>query len=155
MNDAYHTGLTGRVREEARKMGEFNNSVMINALDIKTYKEARRVRKVIKALRKSGEIKNVREGLYQYVPGTRHGRPSEIAERIYRAMHVKGLFSATEVILLSEADNRYTYRVIRRLVGSGDLEEAGSRKNIIGRKEALYRIKHKDDFYLKYIIRKD
>ena len=155
MNRPYHTGLTGRVREAARKMGEFNNSAMINALDLKTYKEARRVRKVIKALRKAGEIKNVREGLYQYIPGMRYGRPSEIAKRIYRAMHVKGLFSATEVILLSEADNRYTYRVIRRLMECGDLEEAGTRRNVLNRKEVLFRVRHKDDFYLKYIARKD
>jgi len=152
---AYHTGLTARIREAARKLKEFSSATIMNALNIKTYKEAEHIRLTIKEMRKSGEIENVKEAFYRYVHETRHGRTYEVLNRIYRAIHVKGLFSAADIILLTEADKRYVYRTIYALLEAGDIETAGIRKNIVNRKEALFRVRHKDDFYLKFITQKD
>ena len=150
----YHTGFTGRVRDAAKRFGEFTYAAITNALNVQNYKDSKNVKKTVKALRKAGEIAPVKAGLFRYVAKEYSGRSTDVMKKLYRAMHVKGCFTPNEIITLSDADKSYSYRVIHRLVRNGDVEKAGIRKNEAGRNEDVYRVKHKDDFYLKYIARK-
>ena len=146
------TSLTQHVRETARRLNEFRAEDLCNALDIRTYADAERIRNVIQALLKSGEFTRVTRGRYRYAGTGKEGWSRAIVTRIYRAMHIKGSFSARQIAALSHADESYVRTVIRRLKDRGDLENTGRVKPRTGRREMFFRICHSDNFYVEYVL---
>jgi len=141
-------GITARVRGAARRLRVFGSDDIGSELGIQTYADARRVRTTINDLRKTGEIECVDRGRYRYVArGT-----SAVRSRVCRAMHVKGVFSAREIAMLSDADGSYVRHIIRDLIASGDLEKAGLGESSKGRLESRYRVSHIDKFYKKIVM---
>ena len=74
----------------------------------------------------------------------------EVSRRVFRAMHVKGVFTPSEVALLSGANLGTVRWLIRRL--KEELECVGQKENARGGLEKLWRIRHRDRFYRKYVL---
>ena len=146
----YHHGIINEIREASKALGTFSIRELARSEVIRSFIRPRKVQDIVYQLRQDGEIERVSEGVYRYIGG-RAGRIQEVSQRISRAIHIKGSFSAADIIRLTGADKSYAYRIIRRLVKSQDLERIGSRENLIGREEALFRVRYSDDFYKKYI----
>ncbi|MBW1666876.1 MAG: hypothetical protein JRJ66_02255 [Deltaproteobacteria bacterium] len=142
--------FTGELRQAARNLGTFTAAGISEALKIQTYEGMKKLRSVIHDMRKSGEIASIERGVYQYVEGVSDGRKSDVAERVYRAMHVKGMFTATEISFLSDADGSYVRSLIRKLKNHSEIEQMGTRR-IQGRPVAVFRVKDRDRFYKEYV----
>jgi hypothetical protein len=69
-----------------------------------------------------------------------------------RAIHIKGVFSVRDIVVLSGAEKSYTYQIVRRLLASSDIEEGGYQVNPVGRKEKVLRVRHRDEFFRKYVL---
>lgn len=138
--------FTQQVREAARSLGTFTAADISEALKIQTYKGMKKLRSVIHDLRKTGEIVSLSRGCYWYIEGISGGRTNRVAGRVYRAMHIKGTFTAAEISFLSDAEGSYVRSLIRRLVKDSEIERMGTRR-AEGRAVAVFRVKDKDRFY--------
>ncbi len=106
-------------------------------------------------LQKQGEIERVSYGRYRFIRGKLPIlKPDNRKAKIFRAMHIKGLFSASEITVLTEASRDFIYQVIEQLLKSDDLEGVGMRKNLNGRYEKTYRVRHRDEFYKYYVLQR-
>lgn len=149
-------GLTARARPRMRELGTFTSEELITALEVQTHKEAHGVRQVIKDLCDRGEVERTylacsgRRRVYKYT-GKNVSKAGEAARRIYRAMHVSGTFSARKLAMLSDVDRSYASGLIRQLLKSGDLDDAGKTESPAGGRERVYRIRHRDEFYKRHV----
>ena len=73
-----------------------------------------------------------------------------VSDRVYRAMHVRGCFNTTDIVMLSDADRSYVNTVIRRLVKAGHLAFAGWKPGVDGKQVRMLRVVHRDKFYLEF-----
>jgi hypothetical protein len=144
------SNLTDSVRASAHELMVFTHAQVQEAVMVQSYRDARRVREVVKGLVKRGEAVKLAPGLYQYVP-ERSPHNKEKARRIYRAMHVKGSFTPREITILTDADKSYVLATTRRLVKTGDLEFLGEVKGEKGRHRKVFRVRHRDNFFMKYV----
>ena len=78
------------------------------------------------------------------------GRKPVVSQKICRAMFSLGVFSVREVALLTDASVETVRWLIKRL--RGEIEPVGRKKNARGKFEKLYRIRHRDQFYKKYVL---
>ena len=128
-----------------------------------TWLHKKQVRLILKDMLKRGEVERkphpgVLRGHEKFVyrhtgKETRWGggyREPEISRRIFRAMHVKGVFSAREIALLAGANIATVRWLIRTL--RDELEEVGRRVSPRGALEKLWRIRHRDRFYQKHVL---
>lgn len=145
------TGMAKKVREAARKLGEFRTADLANEVSIASYTEMRKIHTAVRDLRRAGEIEAIERGRYRYVGSGDEGRKSPVAKRILRAMHVMGSFSAREIAMLSDADPSYVRTVIRQPEVVCHMELAGEGQTPKGRRELRYRVRHRDKFYLKHV----
>jgi len=95
-------------------------------------------------LRKTGELKKLGYQKYRYDP--RLLPTADVKKRIYRAMHVKGAFSASDISKLTEAHISYAQSTIRKLTKAGDLEFTGSRAHF-----KYFRVRNSEKFYLERV----
>lgn len=142
-------GITERVRKAARKLKAFSVSDLAH-VDYDIFISKNQVEKIIFKMRESGEVERLSLGCYRYNFGKRI-RSHEVRDRIYRAMHVKGSFSAREIAVLSDADISYIMELIRKLLKDEVLEKAGTGRSPKGREERRLRVKHRDGFYRKFV----
>ncbi len=112
------------------------------------------VRNVLTDMLSRGEIERVDQGVYRMVALKSPGRaaPSVIRPRVYRAMHVKGVFSAREISKLTDARIDTVRKIAGALLKGQEIEEVCIRRNSRFSRERIYRIRHLDRFYLKYIL---
>jgi hypothetical protein len=148
-----NSGLTGRVREcisGFSKRKTFSASAVAKLIG---QSNAFAVQAVFSNLMERGEIIKEARGKYRYKGASGLGKKEgPITSRIFRAMHVSRIFSARDITVLSDSTRSFVYKLIRVLVASGEITGAGVKENINGRLEATYRIKNRDDFYLKHLI---
>lgn len=143
--------LTQQVREAAQTFEFFNAPDLLDALDIREYAGLKRIRSVIRELRKTGEIKSVKRGVYVYAGAGTEGRKAKALDRIYRAIDVSGHFSAQDVARISRAEISYVRSVIRRLVASEDIREGGRKRNQWGKMRTVFFVVDPDQFYLEFV----
>ena len=143
--------FTQRVREAADKLERFGISELSIEMEVQTYGEIRRIRRVITELKKTGEIKAVSRGVYAYNKGCTAGRSKDVMKRIHRAIWASGSFVTRDIVMRSSAERSYAAVVIRQLIASEDIEKIGKVKTRKGHGEMSFRVRHMDRFYLKYI----
>jgi hypothetical protein len=112
----------------------------------------RLVQRVIAEMVMSGEVERVCHGRYQYAhgPGAK-ASPQVVRPRILRAMHTLGSFSCADIALIADARRDYVERTARRLTESGDLERVCQRPNAQNVPCWVYRVRHRDEFYLAFV----
>lgn len=95
-------------------------------------------------LRKTGELKKLGYQKYRYDP--RLLPTADVKKRIYRAMHVKGAFSASDISKLTEAHISYAQSTIRKLTKAGWLELTGKKGRV-----KFYRVRNANTFYTNFV----
>ncbi|MFZ2446064.1 MAG: hypothetical protein WAW37_06890 [Syntrophobacteraceae bacterium] len=115
---------------------------------------ALRVQAIFADLVERKEIIKEAPGSYRYIGTSKlWKKKSALTDKILRAMHVKKAFSAREVALLSDCKKNTVYKVIRQLYAHDELIKVGMDKNINGQKEVIHKLKDRDSFYLKHIMK--
>jgi hypothetical protein len=139
--------LVNRVRKQLRAYNDrtFQSKDLVEVLESPSFK----IRGAIKCLLRNGEIEVVSLGIYR---ATSPKMTLLDMDKAFRAMHVKRIFSAQEIAILADVTLNYTRKIIRRLIASDDLERIGHQKNEILKDESVFRVRHSDQFYLKYIV---
>jgi len=142
-------GLTEQVRTAAHELMVFTLDQIQQAVNVYTFKDARRLRGALEYMQRRGEVTTLAPHVYQYAPDKAPGQ-AEKASRVFRAMHVKGTFCCNQVVLLTDASVPYVHAMIQRLMDEGDLEHVGKIKGN-GKVEHYYRVRHKDKFFMKHV----
>jgi hypothetical protein len=147
-------GPAQTVREAARRLGTFTTDDLYRA-DCDNYFRKPQITSALRDFCKSGEVRKVQgpgsgveKAVYEYVAERTWG--FGVREKVYRAMHVKGLFTVRDIHVLSDAEHSYVCALVRRLIESADIEPAG-RAPGPRRPEAAYRVRNRDDFFLKFV----
>jgi len=111
-----------------------------------------RVSATFRDFSRRGEIERVGRVRWRYTGVKRlwDGR-GEFKPRMLRAMHVKVVFTCSEIAFLSGADASYVRKVIRKLRSEDDVAQIGRKADIRGISESLYRVRNADEFFLKYL----
>ena len=61
----------------------------------------------------------------------------------------------SEIAIIVDADRDYVRKLVKKIIKSGDIERIGKKKTpYVRTSEILYAVKHRDDFYLKYVLEK-
>jgi len=145
-------GLAQSVRAHLQGLSRGKNFSPAEVAGALGLPNAIKVRDVFHDFMKRSEIKRVGPGRYRYSGVKLHReRPREIKARLYRAMHIRGIFSARQIAMLADADKHYAQKLIRQLVRAGDVEVAGKEKTHRGTIERTYRVRRRDAFYLEYV----
>jgi transcription initiation factor IIE alpha subunit len=134
-----------------KRLGDFTADTLSAELGCRTCADVERVRSVIRDMRKSGEIVSVARGEYRYAATAPAGRTNEVFKRICRAMHLRGFFSARDLVILTDADESYVNVVIRGLAADAVVRLAGKRTAASNRRERVWELVHRDRFYLEYV----
>ncbi|MCE5242470.1 MAG: hypothetical protein LLF99_04685 [Desulfobacteraceae bacterium] len=100
-----------------------------------------------------GEAVRIRPGVYRYT-GVRLKVKStqKIRPRVFRAMHIRGVFAAREIADLAESDRRFVLKIANELEAAGALEQICTRKNFSNHDEKVYRVRDADSFYRDYVL---
>jgi hypothetical protein len=139
--------MTARIRAHISAMdGPFSASIAARDLAI----QSQRFYHVIWAMRRRGEVQRIGAGWYQYISPPKP-RQSEFVFQMRKAMHVKIRFSVREIAILADTYPALAQYAVARLRAAGEIEAIGKRRGPQGRKEYVYRVKNRDEFFLKYI----
>jgi len=139
--------MTDRVRAACKALdadGPFSRKDVVYHIDPADDRGELSVRRAFQGIYDRGELVRIGRGKYRNVKDM--APVSDVRQRIYRAMHIKGAFCAADIVKLADADQSYISAVIRKLVKIGRLEltgKAGGTK--------VFRVRHKDRFYLEYV----
>jgi hypothetical protein len=137
-----------QVEAAAKRLGTFTRDYILDAVGVQTYAEGRDVSRILRDLRKCGAV-IMADGVMHYVSNDdRNGR---LINKIYRAMHRRGVFSRSEVIKLSGVHKSSVRRAFIEIEARGEIERIGMEKGLKGRDEVRYRVCDPDGFYLKYV----
>ena len=137
--------FAAKVRTSAQRLQKFTIGDIVYDLSPGKYLSPQPVDWTLKDMIKRGEVE--REGAkfrYKQAP-----LPA-VSDRVYRAMHVRGCFNTTDIVMLSDADRSYVNTVIRRLVKAGHLAFAGWKPGVDGKQVRMLRVVHRDKFYLEF-----
>ncbi|MEM5786267.1 MAG: hypothetical protein AAGU11_03040 [Syntrophobacteraceae bacterium] len=139
-----------RVRNYVSQLkGAFSPKSVAAALEL----EPKRIHSVFSDMIVRGEVEKLGFASYRYrtldigVRSTQKVRP-----RVFKAMHIRGTFSAREIAVLTDADRTFVYRIVRELVAASAIEfvcDQAVKDRVI---EKVYRVKHRDDFYRQYVL---
>lgn len=141
--------VTAKIRQAARELALFSAGDLACA-DYDCFISRKQVHSAIQEFKRMGEIERLSDGRYRYLQG-RDGRSRDVQERIYRAIHIKGIFSARDVVVLTDGSKTYVPRVINRLLENGELEKVGRRSSTRGGKETVYKVRSVDRFYRRFV----
>jgi hypothetical protein len=144
------TGLTARIRRHISKInGPFSACVVARELGVPII----RFYCVLRMMRLRGEITKVpsKPGWYVHHPVDLCRKPSEARPRLYKAMHIKIRFSVQELAMLADTYPKLARYQVNRLRATGEIERIGRQMNPNGKWESIYRVKNRDEFFLKYV----
>lgn len=143
----YRTGMAARVRAAASKIkGAFFREDIVIHLDLWA-REMKTFDTCWLDMQRRGELikhGNIKFEYYTYNPAV--APKADVKNRIMRAMHVKGAFSAADIVKLTEADRSYIYATIRRMVKAGELEFTGFHEQV-----KRFRVRNSEKFYLERV----
>jgi len=88
---------------------------------------------------------------YAYNPGWHRVNKGVLNKKLFKAMHVSGNFTATDLIRLADAPKRsHVDKIIKRLRGDGYLQAVGRRPCAHGAgAETIYHVADRDRFRLE------
>jgi hypothetical protein len=130
-------------------MGEFSLMDIYFEMEKIYWHERRPIKDVVKNMANNGELERIGHGRYRFIQAK--PRISNIKERTYRAIFIKGIFETGDIVRLSDGNPSYCRRIIRRLVKAGDVELLTKKRIPGGGPAKIYRVRHKDVFHNKYI----
>jgi len=142
--------MTDRIRRAARTLSDrkwFSKKELFDAVETRSRLEDRSFLRSWRDIYLRGEIVRLGEAKYRYVP--ENSPRSDVRNRIYRAMHVKGVFCGKDIQKLTEADHSYIMATIRKLVKAGHLEFTGKNNQ-----HKIFRVRNSHTFYLKFVREK-
>jgi phage FluMu protein gp41 len=142
--------MTDRVRGACRKLsrcGWFTRQDALDAVapcgdEVRGFGQAWQDLVDRKELTRAMGIDNGRHYRYNILAAPK----CNIAAKIYRAMHVRGAFSAADIRRLTDADISYIGQTIRKLAAEGWLELTGKRGRV-----KIYRVRDDMKFYLEFV----
>ena len=136
--------MAARVRAAVRLMpGPFSRDEIINSMDLWS-RELQTFNTSWLDMRRRGELLQTNDDQYRY--NSTAAPQADVKNRMMRAMHVKGVFSAADIKKLTEADLSYVHAVIRRMVKAGELEFTGYYDRV-----KRFRVKNSEKFYLERV----
>jgi hypothetical protein len=142
------TSITTKIRRHIGKIdGPFSACIVARELGV----PIGRFYHSILPMKRRGEIEKVERGWYRYKKVALYQQSPEIWSRLFRAMHVKIRFSVREIALLADTYPRLARYPVNRLVKAGEIEAIGKKKSPQGRPEKVYRVRNRDEFFLKHI----
>ena len=107
------------------------------------------IRVAMKDFAKSGEAEKIGRARYRYVGPSSYGT---VAKKIYRAIHITGAFEKRQIAMLSGGSITRVTGIVRILEAAGEVEKTGSVRPASGTGRLWrYRVRHRDEFYLKYV----
>lgn len=146
--------MAKRTAEHVREfLSRFNRWFTVDLVSRMLEIHRDRVNQVLVAMANRGEAVRIRPGVYRYtgvrlkVKSTQQVRP-----RVFRAMHIKGVFSAREISGLAECQKGFVLKIARELIGAGVLEHICMRKDATNHDEKVFRVRHADSFYRDYVL---
>ena len=140
------TGVTDRIRNTIRDMGFFTARQVTQKL--RDYNKES-IYRTLSELLAAGEIDRLARGFYR--TRSLRKRHTGVQHRVFRAMYVRGTFSAREIRRLTDTQLNYTQVLIRRMRIAGYVEETGKARAHDGRLEMRFRIRDRDKFYLEVV----
>lgn len=149
------------VEKAARKLRKFTPTELALDMQCLTYVE---VNDVLKNLRDLRQLKIIRDMTGPAQPITRKtindivlvyigndDRNGRLINKIYRAMHIRGVFSRGEVIKLSGVHKSTVRRAFVEIEGRREIERIGTGRSSKGAEEVRYRVCDPDGFYLRHV----
>jgi hypothetical protein len=144
-------GVAQTVREAARRLGTFTADDLYLA-DCDAWFRKPQITSALRDFCRSGEVRRIskpgEKARYEYVTERTWG--FGVREKVYRAMHVKGMFTIRDITVLSDGEHSYVCALVRKLMKAGEIEAAGKAPGP-RRPEAAYRVKNRDQFFLKWV----
>ena len=103
-----------------------------------------------------GEVERPAPAQYRLIdPDFQGGYPAPTREKIWRAMHVSGTFSTSDLVVLTDAHVDTVRRVAKELTKAGDLEYLGRHGNpITGEVVGRWRVRDSDQFWVTRVLGK-
>jgi hypothetical protein len=115
------TGLTEKVREIAQEFKFFSAGELNYTLGVKTGKDAEKVRAVIIALRRRGEIRIIRRGRYRYCGKAQKKRTK--SDIVWHLIRSHRHFKSNQIETLSGMHHENILKYLRCLVVMGILKK--------------------------------
>jgi hypothetical protein len=125
--------LAGRVREIAFRRGEFSLVELMEEASVRDYAQKKKLLDVIKRLKVSGELVQLKKEFYQYRQAE---KPLMKIERMWRAMRIKKQFSRRDILLLSGASREHLKKYFLCLEKQGHIARTSGK----GYQNGLYRL---------------
>ena len=132
-----HTGLTDRIRRIASDMERFTIRDLCKALRYKSRKKTASVTNSMRYLKRKGEVKAIRPGLYHYEAPI---KPLTKTARMWRAIRIKEYFTKRDIVLLTEVSRHYANQYVKSLERDGHVSRVSGR----GYAEAVYCLENPD-----------
>ena len=117
-------GITAMVREFAAAHTHVRKKQIRDALDLSAYK----VGKAVDTLSRQGWLHRTGPGVYQFRDQALNERPRPIRDRIWRAMRINPIFSASELARQAGTTRNYANKMLRRFRLAGLVEPYGARE---------------------------
>jgi hypothetical protein len=114
--------------------------------------QSTKIRKGVDQLIKAQEIEAIERGKYRARKPITLSEIGKFKLRILKAMHIKGVFSVSEIVHLTDADKTQVMHFIKKFSLCKQVSECGQRKKHTGHLERVFRVCNRDDFYLKNIL---
>jgi hypothetical protein len=137
--------MTNRVRVAGKALNQgFSRRELFQAVNTRTRAEDMAFKEAWLELIRRGELVKLDSDKYRYDPDK--AARAHVKIRVFRAMHVKGAFCASDIAKLSEADISYVQTLIRKMVWDEWLEFTGTKERV-----KFFRVRNSEKFYLKYV----
>ena len=134
---------TDIVRDKALMFEKFTYEDINNSIRLRVKNKNEKVRNSIRALRRTGEVKSIRRGLYQFC---QIQKPLSLMEKMWRAMRIKEFFTCYDICKLTGASTNYVKQYVRYLKRKGFVSSAED----AGIQEGIYRLNDPEGAPLKH-----
>ena len=111
-------GFNEKVREQIKILGadgrEVANSELAVALDMVSHKDKRGMYRALADMRKHGEVKRCRPGVYIYI--VRPKTEDELRQKIWRVIRARRIVTIDDLVELTGASEKYSAEFMRMLM---------------------------------------
>jgi len=111
-------GFNEKVREQIKILGadgrEVANSELAVALDLVSHKDKRGMYRALADMRKHGEVKRCRPGVYIYI--VRPKTKDELRQKIWRVIRDRRIVTVDDLVELTGASERYATEFVQMLI---------------------------------------
>lgn len=142
------TGQAAQVRKYLKQIdGPFAAYQVARVLGI----QAKSFHWIIQRMQERGEIARVCRGWFQYVGVRLNPRPAPMRERLARAIYVRGYFTSRDIAVLADTTMDTAQKNIRLFLRLDRIERTGTRRNMRGQVERIFKARDRNSFFKQEI----